>query len=80
MSSKQRECRHNFNRIQIDPKQFIVMKTNSILEDYIIDKEIGKGGYGIVYRGTDKVQKEPRAIKKIFKDKMSVDLKLSLIN
>jgi hypothetical protein len=36
--------------IQIDPKKFLKTKGNSIYDDYELIKEIGKGGFGSVFR------------------------------
>lgn len=36
--------------LQIDLKKFMKMKTTPITEDYEIIKEIGKGGFGSVFK------------------------------
>lgn len=53
--------------IQIDPKRFLRMKETPITQDYEIQQEIGKGGFGSVFRAMDKKTSEVRAIKKISK-------------
>jgi serine/threonine protein kinase len=39
-----------FEILQIDLKKFMKMKTTSITADYEIIKEIGKGGFGSVFK------------------------------
>jgi serine/threonine protein kinase len=56
--------------IQIDPKNFIVMKETPISKDYDIKNEIGKGGFGSVYKAFEKNIEEMRAVKKIKKKDM----------
>ncbi len=43
-----------FEMIQIDHKRFLKMKETPIALDYDIQKEIGKGGFGSVFRAMDK--------------------------
>ena len=43
-----------FEMIQIDHKRFLRMKETPITQDYDIQQEIGKGGFGAVFRATDK--------------------------
>lgn len=43
-----------FEMIQIDHKRFLRMKETPITQDYDIQQEIGKGGFGSVFRAMDK--------------------------
>jgi hypothetical protein len=42
--------RPSFKMITIDPKKFLKGKGQSIHSDYQLTKEIGKGGFGSVFR------------------------------
>lgn len=35
------------------PMQFIKIQTGMILEHYIFEKELGRGNFGVVYKGVD---------------------------
>lgn len=37
--------------IQIDHKKFLRIKESPIIDDYDLGNEIGKGGFGCVYKG-----------------------------
>lgn len=43
-----------FEMIQIDHKKFVKTKLSPISMDYDLMNEIGKGGFGCVFRGRDK--------------------------
>ncbi len=57
--------------IKIDARRFLKMKLTPIANDYSFIKEIGKGGFGSVYKGKDKKNDEVRAIKKINKKSLT---------
>jgi hypothetical protein len=63
MFTKMKVKKPTFQMIQIDPKNFIVMKETPISKDYDIKNEIGKGGF-------EKNIEEMRAVKKIKKKDM----------
>ena len=54
----------------IKKDKFILKRPGSIKEDYILEKELGKGAYGSVYQAKNRITKKQRAIKKIPKDKI----------
>lgn len=56
-----------FTMIQIDPRKFLKMKETVITDDYEFLNEIGKGGFGSVFKALKKNSNEIRAIKKINK-------------
>ncbi len=66
--------------IKIENKRFLKMKTTPITKDYQFCKEIGKGGFGAVYKAKDKKNNEVRAIKKINKNALTADERYSLAN
>jgi serine/threonine protein kinase len=70
MFTKMKVKKPTFQMIQIDPKNFIVMKETPISKDYDIKNEIGKGGFGSVYKAFEKNIEEMRAVKKIKKKDM----------
>jgi serine/threonine protein kinase len=43
-----------FKMIELDQKQFILMKETSIFKDYDLIKEIGKGSFGSVYKARER--------------------------
>ena len=66
--------------VQFDPRKFISMKSTPISRDYEILEEIGKGGYGVVYKAQAREDGEARAIKTIKKSLLSYESKMNLIN
>lgn len=69
-----------FEMIQIDHKRFLRMKETPIAHDYDIQQEIGKGGFGSVFRAMDKKTSEVRAVKKISKALLNDEEKSNLVN
>jgi calcium-dependent protein kinase len=66
--------------IQIDHKKFLRMKITPISDDYELFNEIGKGGFGSVFKAKDRKTNEVRAIKKINKSSLTPEEKSSLVN
>lgn len=53
--------------IQIDPKKFMKIKTTPVINDYELINEVGKGGFGSVFKAREKKSSQLRAVKKIKK-------------
>eukprot|EP00826_Nyctotherus_ovalis_P007675 TRINITY_DN11951_c0_g2_i1.p1 TRINITY_DN11951_c0_g2~~TRINITY_DN11951_c0_g2_i1.p1 ORF type:complete len:314 (-),score=60.16 TRINITY_DN11951_c0_g2_i1:12-953(-) len=51
--------------IPISPSRFIRESKYMLQDKYTIEKTLGKGAYGVVYKAVDKITGERRAIKKI---------------
>eukprot|EP00331_Platyophrya_macrostoma_P013003 CAMPEP_0176418970 /NCGR_PEP_ID=MMETSP0127-20121128/7781_1 /TAXON_ID=938130 /ORGANISM="Platyophrya macrostoma, Strain WH" /LENGTH=491 /DNA_ID=CAMNT_0017799383 /DNA_START=45 /DNA_END=1520 /DNA_ORIENTATION=+ len=59
------------DKVKLSKSSFIDMCVNrDIRDDYLIEKQLGSGAYGIVYGGTHKKTGEKRAIKAINKEKV----------
>ena len=69
--SRMKVKRPVFTMIQIDPRKFLKIKESLITEDYEFLNEIGKGGFGSVFKALKKNSNEIRAIKKINKSTLS---------
>lgn len=55
----------NANDININQNQLVVLNTGTPLDNYIIEKKLGEGAYGAVFRVKNKDTKQLRAMKKI---------------
>ncbi len=56
--------------VRISKEMFMIERDGQICKDYDFDIEkwVGEGGFGRVYRAIDRVTGEERAIKQILKD------------
>jgi serine/threonine protein kinase len=61
-----------FHLLEVDRKQFIVMRKTPICNDYELLAEIGKGSFGSVLRAKQRTTGETRAVKRINKLNLSL--------
>lgn len=54
----------------IKKEDFVFNKKEKLSDDYELDQELGKGTYGVVYKGIHKATGEIRAIKQIARSKI----------
>ena len=69
----------NLGKVQVKWDQFIKMKKRKFTDDYNIISEIGRGGFGCVYKVSVKTNNIGRAAKKIQKSKLKEDEHESLL-
>lgn len=68
-----------FDNVEVKWNKFIKMKKRNFQEDYKIVNEIGRGGFGCVYKVVMKNGHIQRAAKKINKDRLKQDEHESLL-
>lgn len=63
------------NELKINPGSFVVQRTGSVRQDYVLGQKLGEGSFGYVRLATNKASGQQRAIKTVKKSTITKDLR-----